>query len=287
MEALERPPAVAPLGSFTHFFNAEFRLCVFLCAGGAPGREASRGRQRQGPLVPALLRGGSRSQPDRRGLDRQQTWQAHFSRFQQSVFIKNEVVNRLACAARAHADKRAAAPIEGGAVSAAAARSCSQGRLGPPAAGHAASAGGVNSWLLTTSATQPGGKRRDFMARYDLGLVLHRRRPHLGWRRALVEGVQPDGRSSHRHRGPGAVHAMTAEAAGADHRECSNTVSRTAIKAGQGEPRYLSARALVVCDCGTQLRVQNRVIQRRWINETCCCRQWAWVQRHVFVVRIG
>jgi hypothetical protein len=32
-------------------------------------------------------------------------------------------------------------------------------------------AGGVNSWLLTTSATQPGGKRRDFMARYDLGLV--------------------------------------------------------------------------------------------------------------------
>jgi hypothetical protein len=35
----------------------------------------------------------------------------------------------------------------------------------------AASAGGVNSGLLTTSATLPGGKRRDFMARYDLGLV--------------------------------------------------------------------------------------------------------------------
>jgi hypothetical protein len=33
-------------------------------------------------------------------------------------------------------------------------------------------AGGVNSWLFTTSATRPGGKRRDFMVRYDLGLVL-------------------------------------------------------------------------------------------------------------------
>ena len=32
-------------------------------------------------------------------------------------------------------------------------------------------AGGVNSWLFTTSATQAGGKRRDFMARYGLGLV--------------------------------------------------------------------------------------------------------------------
>jgi hypothetical protein len=35
----------------------------------------------------------------------------------------------------------------------------------------AASAGGVNSRLFTTSATQPGGKRRDFMARYGLVLV--------------------------------------------------------------------------------------------------------------------
>jgi hypothetical protein len=32
--------------------------------------------------------------------------------------------------------------------------------------------GGVNSGLLTTSATQAGGKRRDFMLRYGLGLVL-------------------------------------------------------------------------------------------------------------------
>ncbi|WP_156396467.1 hypothetical protein [Noviherbaspirillum sp. Root189] len=33
-------------------------------------------------------------------------------------------------------------------------------------------AGGVNSGLLTTSATQAGRKRRDVMVRYGLGLVL-------------------------------------------------------------------------------------------------------------------
>jgi hypothetical protein len=33
------------------------------------------------------------------------------------------------------------------------------------------SAGRVNSWLFTTSATRPGGKRHDFMVRYGLGLV--------------------------------------------------------------------------------------------------------------------
>ena len=32
--------------------------------------------------------------------------------------------------------------------------------------------GEVNSRLFTTSATRPGGKRRDFMGRYGLGLVL-------------------------------------------------------------------------------------------------------------------
>jgi hypothetical protein len=31
-------------------------------------------------------------------------------------------------------------------------------------------AGGVNSWLFTTSATQAGGKRRDFMARLWVGI---------------------------------------------------------------------------------------------------------------------
>jgi hypothetical protein len=36
-------------------------------------------------------------------------------------------------------------------------------------------AGGVNSELFTTSATQPGGKRHGFMARYGLGLVLRRK----------------------------------------------------------------------------------------------------------------
>jgi hypothetical protein len=43
-----------------------------------------------------------------------------------------------------------------------------QGRSGTglQAGVRAASAGGVNSWLFTTSATRPGGKRRDVMARY-------------------------------------------------------------------------------------------------------------------------
>jgi hypothetical protein len=31
-------------------------------------------------------------------------------------------------------------------------------------------AGGVNSWLFTTSATQAGGKRRDYMARLWVGI---------------------------------------------------------------------------------------------------------------------
>src|SRR3954463_14937708 len=43
---------------------------------------------------------------------------------------------------------------------------------GLQACAHTASAGGVNSWLFTTSATRPGGKRRDVMVRYALGLVL-------------------------------------------------------------------------------------------------------------------
>jgi len=34
----------------------------------------------------------------------------------------------------------------------------------------AASAGGVNSWLFTTSATRPDGKRRDFMVRLWVGI---------------------------------------------------------------------------------------------------------------------
>jgi hypothetical protein len=46
------------------------------------------------------------------------------------------------------------------------------------AAARAESAGGVNSRLFTTSATRPGGKRRDFTSRYGLGLVSDARNFH-------------------------------------------------------------------------------------------------------------
>jgi hypothetical protein len=76
---------------------------------------------------------------------------------------------------------------------------------GLQAGAHPARAGGVNSRLFTTSATQPGGKRRGFMARYGMGLVLtlpmrgcalfvrrgidlHAKQPQAGYDRHYLEG---------------------------------------------------------------------------------------------------
>jgi hypothetical protein len=64
-------------------------------------------------------------------------------------------------------------------------------------------AGGVNSELFTTSATRPGGKRRDFMVRYDLGLVLNRTGPaisRLAQGCAIKRRAAPCGCASHHRR---------------------------------------------------------------------------------------